>query len=160
MTDISDRVQQSLSTEDSEPPELDLDLAAALIREKCYAVHSSQPARDDCFEETDIHAENGRRSAVGKVAEQPVLRRRRSYQQVSDSGYVFDPVVGVILKETRDLWRESVKLAEEKLYSAVSETPQVDIPSTNGGESAPAVVTPIQKRHILPPVRFSESSIP
>ena len=108
----------------------------------------------------DVHADSGGGSADSQAAqEEPASIRRRSYQQASESDYVFDPVVGVILRETRDLWRGSIKLTEEKLCSALSEKKQVDHLPAVGEESAPAVMVPLQKR-ALPPVRFSIPSIP
>lgn len=160
--DASERGTQSLSSEDLEPPELDLDLAAALIREKCCAVSSNQLARDDCLEDIDSHTDNeGKHADTTLIAQEPVSERRRGYQQASDksnNSYVFDPVVGVILKETRDLWRESIKLYEQRLDSAILEKEHPDRSLMRGDELEPSAMTLSQKRHCLPPVRFSKLS--
>lgn len=89
-------------------------------------------------------------------------RRKLSYLLLSDDPdcYVFDSVVGVIPRETRDLWNKGIRLASMKSVGSATclGTDIVDpVSGSNEGDKPHLTVNnnhvPLKRN--LPPVRFS-----
>jgi hypothetical protein len=163
--DASESVTHSLSSSDSEPPELELDPRAALALAKQQA---SKIERSDGYGDAAICqsiSSYGKDESVDDISP----RQNRSYLLLSDDPdcYVFDSVVGVIPRETRDLWDKSIRLAKLKSVGAVTcvGSGVVDLVSgSNEGDenndkgkpylSVNSNSVPLKRN--LPPVRFSK----
>ena len=156
---VSDCVTQSLSSDEAELPELDIDPRALLASESLSLC--------DGVSNTRLYTNKqkvGRSSAsIGcedNVTDNSDQARRRNNQNMSDelkqSSYVFDPVVGVIPRETRDLWCASVK------SNSNSRTPITSIMSVLFDSSVDKSIRKtytdkslFKKLRVLPPVRYS-----
>jgi hypothetical protein len=96
-------------------------------------------------------------------------RQKRSYLLLSDDPdcYVFDSVVGVIPRETRDLWDKGIRLARLKSVGAatcvgstmvdlVSGSPELDENNDKGKPYLTLNNNRVRLKRKLPPVRFSK----
>lgn len=165
--DASESVTHSLSSADSEPPELELDPRAALALAKQQASKAERIERygDNGLIDAAISksiSSFGKEESVDDFSP----RRKRSYLLLSDDPdcYVFDSVAGVIPRETRDLWNKDIKLAS--LKSMVSATcvgsdalDLVSGPSEGDKKGKPFLTVDnnrVPLKRNLPPVRFSK----
>ena len=157
--DVSDCVTQSLSSDEAELPELDID-PRALLASKASSIC-------DGVSNTGLYTNKqklGRNSTFSgcenNITNSSDQAHRRNNQNVSNelkrSSFVFDPVVGVIPRETRDLWCASVK------SNSNSRTPITSIMSMLLDSSADQTIkntytdtSVSNKLRVLPPVRYS-----
>ena len=146
--DVTESVAHSLSSDDSEVPELVLDPNAVLMYSAQTIVEVSND--DEEVKENkvtkeinrEVHKEvnkevNGSRSQGGQTVTVSVERHTTHHPQ---SCHVFDPVLGVIPRETRDLWVQGLHSRSHPV----------------SGVSGGAAVGEGQTVRKLPPVRFSE----
>ena len=157
--DVSDCVTQSLSSEEVEVPELDIDPRALLASKSskiCYGVSNTglYTNRQKIGSSTYI-------ASADNVTDTFVQDKGRSKKHISDeqnrSSFVFDPVVGVIPRETRDLWFESSKSSNRSPISSMKSVESVRPDSSVDKTIASAITDKsiVKKMRVLPPVRYS-----
>ena len=160
---VSDCVTRSLSSDEADLPELDID-PRALLASKSFSLC-------DGVSNTGLHTNKQKigRSSSSSGCEDNVTNssdqaRRRNNQNMSDelkqSSFVFDPVVGVIPRETRDLWFACVNSNSHS--HSKSRTPITSIMSVLLDSSVVKSINNTfpdknlsKKLRILPPVRYS-----
>lgn len=139
-----------------------MDPRAALALAKQQASNIDRSAGSDDSHTMDA-AINKSSSSFGKdeVVDDFPTRRKRSYLLLSDDPdcYVFDSVVGVIPRETRDLWNEGIRLASLKSVIYSRGTDVVDVVGgavEADNPSATLNANCVRQKRDLPPVRFSK----
>ena len=161
--DVSDCVTQSLSSDEAELPELDID-PRALLASKASSIcdgvsntglytNKQKLGRNSTF--------SGCENNITNCSDQAHRRNDQNVaSELKQSSFVFDPVVGVIPRETRDLWFASVK-SNSNSHSN-SRTPITSIMSVLLDSSVDQTVkntytdtSGSKKLRVLPPVRYS-----
>jgi hypothetical protein len=163
--DVSDCVTQSLSSDEEELPELDVDPRALLASKSskiCDRVSSSDVCGARVLDASKQKIGNSTGSACESNAiDTTVLGSKHNNQNISrnltQSTFVFDPAFGVIPRETRDLWSESAKNNSRKSISPMKSVDSTLLDSSADRTSASAVTDKsiVKKMRVLPPVRYS-----
>ena len=163
--DVSDCVTQSLSSDELELPELDVD-PRALLASKSSEICDRVSNRDVCGARVVDASKQKIGDSTGSACENNVINTtaqesRRNNQNISrnlkQSTFVFDPAFGVIPRETRDLWSESAKNNSRKSISPTISVGNALLDSSADRISASAVndKSIVKKMRVLPPVRYS-----
>ena len=161
--DVSDCVTQSLSPDEAELPELDID-PRALLASKSSNICDGVSNTGLYTNKQKIGKSNTFSECENNITDNSNQARRCNNQNILDelkqSSFVFDPVFGVIPRETRDLWVASVKSnsssnsnSKTPITSVMSELPDSSVDNTSKNAYTDKSVS--KKLRVLPPVRYS-----
>lgn len=159
--DVSDCVTQSLSSDEAELPELDID-PRALLASKSSNISDGVSNTGLYTNKQKLGSSSTFSGCENNITNSSNQARRCNNQNMLDelkqSSFVFDPVFGVIPRETRDLWFASVKSSS----NSNSRTPITSIMSAlldssvdNTTKNAYTDKSVSKKLRVLPPVRYS-----
>lgn len=163
--DVSDCVTQSLSSDEVELPELDIDPRALLASKSskiCDRVSNNDVCGARVVDATKQKIGNNIGSArENNAIDTTVHRSKHNNQNISrnltQSTFVFDSAFGVIPRETRDLWSESAKNNGRKSISPTISVNSALLDSSADRAIANTVTDKsiVKKMRVLPPVRYS-----
>jgi hypothetical protein len=162
--DVSDCVTQSLSSDEVELPELDVDPRALLVSKSSKI--SDRVSSNVCGARVldagkqQIGNSTGsacQSNAIDTTVHGSMHNNQNISRNLTQSTFVFDPAFGVIPRETRDLWSESAKNNSRKSISPMISVNSTLLDSSADKTSASAVTdnSIVKKMRVLPPVRYS-----
>ena len=167
--DVSKSVVESLSVDDSELPALDIDPGAMPsfnIRASCFGSEWEDHNREDI---TRSHCEDDCVTTMA-IESQTYNTKQHHQGRIVWSYHVFDPVLGVIPRETRDLWIQDNKTSlnsctpsrsdcdregsKRKVRVHLESNPTIFADETTDADNS-ATEDGFNIQRSLPPVRFS-----
>ena len=157
--DVSDCVTQSLSADETELPELDIDPRALLASQSSQVYDGI--SNTGLFTNQQKIGTSKYSTCENNLTNSLVKETTHTNQNLSDelkqSSFVFDPVVGVIPRETRDLWFESAKSTSRIPISSDMSVNSMPLDSSVDRTISSAVTdkSVTKKMRVLPPVRYS-----